>query len=256
MKDLQRYILESSKDVETKSKGAFKDKFKYSQSDWQKWLDNIYSGKFTKHVMIGNDPDNSAILIYFVDGEKMTHVATYIPKTQVLYCDDMHLFGNEVKESAEDGKNGHWEDFVDEDTGEIVTMWVNDPTPEEIDAKEKERKEGARAYYEKQKKENEMRKQLKLDELDDMVWDYEQQLKGLNKDYRDLRIDMEEELGQLYSSGKETEAENLAQQYGARENKLVKQQESLRKKLAAAKKKRDNASSKFWNFYNKLWDNE
>ena len=159
-----------------------------------------------------------------------------------------------VKESAEDGKNGHWEDFVDEDTGEIVTMWVNDPTPEDITAKEKEREESARSYYEKQQKENEMRKQLKLDELDDVVWDYEQQLKDLNREYRDLRIDMEEELGQLYSSGKEAEAEKLAQKYGKQENRIAKEQESLRKKLASAKKKRDIASSKFWKFYDKLWD--
>ena len=58
-----------------------------------------------------------------------------------------------IKESAEDGKNGHWKDFVDEDTGEIVTMWVNDPTPEDIAAKEKEREENTRSYYEKQQKE-------------------------------------------------------------------------------------------------------
>ena len=159
-----------------------------------------------------------------------------------------------VKESAEDGKNGHWEDFVDEDTGEIVTMWVNDPTPEDIAAKEKEREENTHSYYEKQQKENEMRKQLKLDELDDIVWDYEQQLKDLNREYRDLRMDMEEELGQLYSSGKETEAEKLAQKYGKQENRITKEQESLRKKLASAKKKRDIASSKFWKFYDKLWD--
>lgn len=159
-----------------------------------------------------------------------------------------------VKESAEDGKNGHWEDFVDEDTGEIVTMWVNDPTPEDIAAKEKEREENTHSYYEKQQKENEMRKQLKLDELDDIVWDYEQQLKDLNREYRDLRMNMEEELGQLYSSGKEAEAEKLAQKYGEQENRIVKEQESLRKKLASAKKKRDIASSKFWKFYDKLWD--
>ena len=66
-----------------------------------------------------------------------------------------------IKESSEDGKNGHWKDFVDEDTGEIVTMWVNDPTPEDIAAKEKEREENTRSYDEKQQKEHEMRKQLK-----------------------------------------------------------------------------------------------
>ena len=168
----------------------------------------------------------------------------------------MKTFTQYIKESAEDGKNGHRKDFVDEDTGEIVTMWVNDPTPEDIAAKEKEREENTRSYYEKQQKENEMRKQLKLDELDDIVWGYEQQLKDLNREYRDLRMDIEEELGQLYSSGKEAEAEKLAQKYGKQENRIAKEQESLRKKLASAKKKRDIASSKFWKFYHKLWDTE
>ena len=28
-------------------------------------------------------------------------------------------------------KNGHWEEFADEDTGELITMWVEDK-PEEI----------------------------------------------------------------------------------------------------------------------------
>jgi len=164
---------------------------------------------------------------------------------------DLHKY---ILESQEDGKNGHWKDFVDEDTGEVVTMWINDQTPEEIAAKEKECEENTRSYYEKQQKENDMRKKLKLDELDDIVWSYEQQLKDLNKEYRDLRIDMEEELGHLYTSGKEAEAEKLAQKYGAQENRIAKEQESLRKKLASTKKKRDNASSKFWKFYNKLWD--
>ena len=35
-----------------------------------------------------------------------------------------------IKESEKDGKNGHYEDFADEDTGEIVTLWVADPDPE------------------------------------------------------------------------------------------------------------------------------
>lgn len=158
-----------------------------------------------------------------------------------------------IKESHEDGKNGHWKDFVDEDTSEIVTMQVNDPTPEDIAAKEKEREEDTRSYYEKQQKENDMCKQLKLDELDDVVWDYEQQLKDLNREYRDLMIDMEEEVGHLYSSGKDAEAEKLAQKYGEQENRIVKKQESLRKKLSSVKKKRDNTLSKFWKFYDKLW---
>ena len=99
MKSFKDYISESSYEVDTKFKGAaFKNEFKYLRSDWDKWLDSVISsGKFTKHVMIDNDPDNDCTLIYLVNGKKLTHIATYVPKTQVLYCDDMHLFGHEVK---------------------------------------------------------------------------------------------------------------------------------------------------------------
>lgn len=159
-----------------------------------------------------------------------------------------------IKESSEDGKNGHWEDFVDEDTGEIVSMWVNDPTPEELEKQEKEREENINSWYEKRKKEDELRKKLQLDKLDDDVWNYEQQLKDLNNEYRELRVDMEEELGYLYSQGNEVEAEKLAQKYGAKENKIVKQQESIRKKLSLARKRQDSASSKFWKEYDKIWN--
>lgn len=159
-----------------------------------------------------------------------------------------------IMESSEDGKNGHWEDFVDEDTGEIVSMWVNDPTPEELEKQEKEREENINSWYEKRKKEDELRKKLQLDKLDDDVWNYEQQLKDLNNEYRELRIDMEEELGYLYSQGDEVEAEKLAQKYGAKENKIVKQQESIRKKLSLARKRQDSASIKFWKEYDKIWN--
>lgn len=159
-----------------------------------------------------------------------------------------------IMESSEDGKNGHWEDFVDEDTGEIVSMWVNDPTPEELEKQEKEREENINSWYEKRKKEDELRKKLQLDKLDDDVWNYEQQLKDLNNEYRELRIDMEEELGYLYSQGDEAEAEKLAQKYGAKENKIAKQQESIRKKLSLARKRQDSASIKFWKEYDKIWN--
>lgn len=254
MKTLIKYINEANQIDLTPKGSSFKEHVKYSHNDWSKWVENIYTNA-NNHIVLSNDT-SGVILIYLEVDKKLQHIATYNPKTTTLMCDDIHLFGNEVKESVEDGKNGHYEEFVDEDTGEIVTVWINDPTPEEIASKEKEREESARSYYEKQQQENDMRKQLKLDELDDIVWDLEEQLKDLNREYRDLRIDMEEDLGNLYSQGKEAEAEKLAQKYGDHENKIVKQQESLRKKLIAAKRKRDNASSKFWKFYNKLWDNK
>ena len=158
-----------------------------------------------------------------------------------------------LKESAEDGKNGHYEDFVDEDTGEIVTLWVDDPTPEELEAQEKQREEDSRKYWEKVEKERAIYKDLKIDALEDDVWALQDELKNLHKEYRQLEIDQEEEVGGLYTQGKEAEAEKLAQKYGIEFNKNSKKQETLKKKLEAAKKKLWNARKKMDKVRDELW---
>ena len=158
-----------------------------------------------------------------------------------------------ILESEKDGKNGHYEDFVDEDTGEIVTLWVDDPTPEELEQREKEREESARKYYEKCKKEQDTYKELKLDELEDTVWYLQQELKDLHKEYRQLQIDQEEEVGGLYAQGKEAEAEKLAQKYGIKFNKNAKDQEKMKKQLEKAQKKLNVARKKMDKVRHELW---
>lgn len=160
-----------------------------------------------------------------------------------------------IKESEKDGKNGHYEDFVDEDTGEIVTMWVDDPTPEELEAREREREESARQYYEKCEKERAAYKELKIDSLEDVVWYLQVELKDLHQEYRQLEIDQEEEVGGLYADGKEAEAEKLAQKYGAKFNKNSNQQESIKKKLENAKKKLNVARHKMDKIRDEIWGN-
>lgn len=168
----------------------------------------------------------------------------------------MKNFTQYIKESEKDGKNGHYEDFVDEDTGEIVTLWVDDPTPEELEAREKEREESARKYYEKCEKERAAYKELKIESLEDEVWSLQDELKDLHREYRQLEIDQEEEVGGLYADGKEAEAEKLAQKYGAKFNKNSKQQESLKKKLEKAKKKLNAARRKMDKVRHELWGND
>lgn len=158
-----------------------------------------------------------------------------------------------LKETAEDNKGGHYEDFVDEDTGEIVNLWVPDIDPEELKRQEEEREKSMQSYLDKCQQENQARKDLKIDELEDIVWDYQEQLKDLHREFRDLQIDQEEEVGGLYVQGKEAEAEKLAQKYGDKFNKNAKQQETLKKKLEAAQKKLDIARHKLDKIYAKLW---
>ena len=123
-----------------------------------------------------------------------------------------------LKESAEDGKNGHYEDFVDEDTGEIVTLWVADPDPEE----EAQKAELAKSEHDKYVKRLEAEKKLRktLDPLEDELLGLNQDLKDRTREYRDLQIDQEEEVGGLYVKGNEAKAEELAQEYGEKFNKV------------------------------------
>ena len=147
-----------------------------------------------------------------------------------------------ILESEADGKDGHYEDFVDPDTGEICTLWIDDIEA----AKEAEKallasQEEDRKYNEIIAKEKEIRKVL--DPLEDQMYDLEGELKDLKREYRDLQIDHEEEVGGLYTDGKFEEAEKLAQEYVVKLNKLDKQIKSLEKKI-----------SKLYDKKERLWD--
>lgn len=165
----------------------------------------------------------------------------------------MKKLNHYIKESFEDGKNGHYEEFADEDTGEIVTMWVNDPTPEELAKREEESKKAMDEYWAKVEKEQKIHKELNIDKLEDDVWDLQSRLKDLHREYRELEIDQEEEVGGLYVSGKEAEAEALAQEYGEKFNKNSEEQEKLKQKLVVAKKKLDDAREKWYKLTDGLW---
>jgi hypothetical protein len=94
MKDIITKINESNK--EAKNGSAFSEKVKYNKKDWDNWLENFYNSNFeNKHILIGHDVNSEMICVYIKNGEKLNHIASYNPKTSVLYTDDIHLFGNE-----------------------------------------------------------------------------------------------------------------------------------------------------------------
>ena len=158
---------------------------------------------------------------------------------------DLHEY---IIESAEDGKGGHYEDFVDEDTGEIVTLWVADPDPEE----EAKKLELAKAEHEKfiknVKAEKELRK--KLDPLEDELISLNLELKDKNREFYDLSIDQSEEVGGLYVQGKEKEAEELAQEYGEKFNKLADEVDAIKKKIKQLNPKVEKLQRELL----KIWD--
>lgn len=160
----------------------------------------------------------------------------------------MKSFRTYILESEVDGKNGHYEDFVDEDTGEIVTLWVADPDPEE----EAKKAELAKAEHDKYVKHLEAEKKLRktLDPLEDKLWGLNQDLKDKTREYRDLQIDQEEEVGALYVKGDEAAAEKLAQEYGDKFNKLADEIEQLKNKIKELNPKVEKLQRELL----KIWD--
>lgn len=86
MKDLNQFIKESVGN-------AFKHEVKYSSIDWKKFKKDT-----NKEVFIGNYEDDPNIELAYMQNrytKTLKHIGTYNKKTHVLYCDDIHLFGNE-----------------------------------------------------------------------------------------------------------------------------------------------------------------
>ena len=156
---------------------------------------------------------------------------------------------NYIKES-DNSKNGHYEEFVDEDTGELVTMWIEDK-PEEIVKAVKE------ATPEELQKLKDLRKVV--DKLDDEWWtnkyelsDTKDELKSLKDELRELQYGMEDEIGQATS---DEERDKLGNQYGEElenvQNKIrntITNIEELTKKKEAIQNKLDDASNELYEY--------
>ena len=142
-----------------------------------------------------------------------------------------------IYESEKDGKNGKYVEFVDEDTGEIVKVWQNDPDPEEEAKKVEQAKAETEAYWKKVELEKQIKK--KLDPIEDEIYALKDELRSKKREYRDLQIDHEEEVGALFVDGKYKEGEKLSQKYGVKFNKLEKQISSVETKIPKLQKKSD-----------------
>lgn len=152
-----------------------------------------------------------------------------------------------ILESEADGKNGSYQEFVDPDTGEVCTLWVDDPDPEDEAKKVERAKAELEEYWKKVELEKQIRKEL--DPIEDEYYASKYELKDLKREYHDLQIDHEEEVGVLYADGKYEEGEKLAQEYGKKFNKLDKQIKSLEKKIA----KLYNKKEKLWDKISNIW---
>lgn len=157
----------------------------------------------------------------------------------------------DVKESAEDGKNGRWEEFYDEDTGEVVSMWIDDK-PEEIVKAVKE------ATPEELQKLKELRKAFdKLDdqwyETSDELVDAKHRLRALKDELREIQYDMEEEIGHAKT---DEERDRLGNEYGDQLEDNQKQTNATIINIHALTKKKDELREKVDDASNELWKYE
>lgn len=152
-----------------------------------------------------------------------------------------------ILESEASGTNGSYKEFVDPDTGEICTVWVDDPDPEDEAKKVEQAKAESEEYWKKVELEKQIRKEL--DPIEDEYYASKDELKDLKREYRDLQINHEEEVGALYADGKYEKGEKLAQEYGKKFNKLDKQIKSLEKKISKLYDKKERLWDKILNIW-------
>lgn len=89
MKNLITYINESNK-----NDSSFSEEVKYSKADWEKWKKET-----NEDVFIGNYESEPNLELVYMPNHKdktMNHIATYNKSSEILFCDDIKLFGNEV----------------------------------------------------------------------------------------------------------------------------------------------------------------
>ena len=144
--------------------------------------------------------------------------------------------------------NEKYQEFIDPDTCEIVTLWVDDPDPEEEKKKLEKAKEYDKKYEAACKKEKEYF--AKLNPLEDELWGYTSDLKNCQNEYRQLKIDMEEEVGQLYAQSRYDEGEQIAQTYGVSIERLEKQIKTLKRNIKSVQSKINTLRKSYEN----IWD--
>lgn len=161
---------------------------------------------------------------------------------------------------AESAPTGHWEDFCDEDTGEIVSVWRWEDT-DEFFATLKEYDDKLNAVWNQ------------IDSLNDAADEYyaeiddkRRELKEVDNEIRDLRkkrkqlfIDMEEEIGQIDISN-DKERDEKAQEYGEDINDIDDELTELNKQHVALVNQIKELEDKISKVYNanmetekKLW---
>lgn len=146
------------------------------------------------------------------------------------YMKDLKVY---IKESAEDGKNGHWEEFVDEDTGDIVSIWRPDDTPKILALIKKYDDEAAKIDAELAKVwDDEKKLHHEILDLRSELIDIKSSIKSKKDSLRQLFTDMEEEV----ANAKESDKDKVANEYGEKMSEVEKEIENFSTKYSQVAK--------------------
>lgn len=93
MKNIVEKIYESGNGGHAKNGSSFSEEVKYSKADWEKWK------KETKEdILVGNYESEPTLELVYIPNHKnktMDHIATYNKSAEILFCNDIKLFGHE-----------------------------------------------------------------------------------------------------------------------------------------------------------------
>lgn len=94
MKNIVEKIYESGNAGHVKNGSSFSEEVKYSKSDWEKWKEET-----KKDILVGNYESEPTLELVYIPNHKnktMEHIATYNKSAEILFCDDIKIFGHEV----------------------------------------------------------------------------------------------------------------------------------------------------------------
>ena len=170
----------------------------------------------------------------------------------------MKSFIKYLNETMEDGKHGWWENFEDEDTGEVIPIWRVEDTPE-VKKLVKKYKEQEEKEYKAIKDRWEEWRQKNLDICDEEIA-AENEVEELQEKQRIMYSDMEDEV----SHAKEEDQDTVANKWGGDLGDVDEELSRAIERLAAARKasqvhfdEQDKilaAEDKYWETYEKHRD--
>lgn len=123
--------------------------------------------------------------------------------------------------------NERYTTIEDDATGEYITIWVDDEDEGIINKRLEQAEQNKEEYLNTENEWKSLRD--KLWDLEDKKDDLVDEIRSLKANYKQLSLDMDDELGQLISKGEDPDKK--AQEYGKEMEEILSKKEKLVKEL-------------------------